>query len=161
MNSYKHLMVKVEQIPLLFYLVKWLVITSVAGALIGSASALLLVSLDFVTDYRESHLWVIAGLPVAGLVIGLMYHYWGSSVVKGNNLIIEEIHAPKNIVPFKMAPLIYLGTVITHLFGGSAGREGTAVQMGGAIADQFPCVFTLFDSCFLRKKRPFCHKDTV
>ena len=136
-------MVKVEQIPLLFYLVKWLVITSVAGALIGSASALLLVSLDFVTDYRESHLWVIAGLPVAGLVIGLMYHYWGNSVAKGNNLIIEEIHAPKNIVPFKMAPLIYLGTVITHLFGGSAGREGTAVQMGGAIADLFSRIFKL------------------
>jgi len=136
-------MVKVEQIPLLFYLVKWLVITSVAGTLIGSASALFLVSLDFVTDYRESHLWIIAGLPVAGLVIGLMYHYWGNSVAKGNNLIIEEIHAPKNIVPFKMAPLIYLGTVITHLFGGSAGREGTAVQMGGAIADLFSRIFAL------------------
>ena len=127
----------------LSYLAKWLTITLVAGALIGSASALLLVSLDFATNYRESHLWIIALLPIAGLLIGLMYHYWGSRVVKGNNQLIEEIHTPKNIIPFKMAPLIYIGTVITHLFGGSAGREGTAVQMGGAIADQFSRLFKL------------------
>ena len=134
---------QVEQIPLLFYLVKWLVITLIAGALIGSASALLLVSLDFVTNYRESHLWIIALLPIAGLLIGMMYHYWGSNVARGNNQLIDEIHTPKDIVPFKMAPLIYIGTVVTHLFGGSAGREGTAVQMGGAIADQFSRIFKL------------------
>ncbi len=143
-NRYKRLMIKVEQIPLLFYLVKWLAITLVAGALIGSASALLLVSLELVTNYRESHVWIIALLPVAGLLIGLMYHYWGgSSVAKGNNYLIEEIHSPRDIIPFKMAPLIYIGTVITHLFGGSAGREGTAVQMGGAIADQFSRIFKM------------------
>lgn len=143
MNFYKCLIHKVEQIPLLCYLVKWLLITFLAGVLIGSASALLLVSLNFVTNYRESHLWIIALLPIAGLAIGLMYQYWGSSVVKGNNYLIEEIHTPKDIIPFKMAPLIYIGTVITHLFGGSAGREGTAVQMGGAIADQFSRIFKL------------------
>lgn len=142
-NSYKRLMIKVEQIPLLFYLFKWLIITLIAGALIGSASALLLFSLDLVTNYRESHTWVIALLPIAGLLIGLMYHYWGSNIVKGNNYLIDEIHAPKDIIPFKMAPFIYIGTVITHLFGGSAGREGTAVQMGGAIADQFSRLFKL------------------
>lgn len=142
-NSYKRLMIKIEQIPLLFYLFKWLIITLIAGALIGSASALLLISLDLVTNYRESHLWIIALLPIAGLLIGLMYHYWGGNVVKGNNYLIEEIHAPKDIIPFKMAPLIYIGTVITHLFGGSAGREGTAVQMGGAIAGQFSRIFRL------------------
>lgn len=136
-------MIKVEQIPLLFYLFKWIIITSIAGALIGSASALLLISLDLVTDYRESHLWIIALLPIAGLLIGLMYHYFGSSVAKGNNYLIDEIHTPKDIIPFKMAPLIYIGTVMTHLFGGSAGREGTAVQMGGAIADQFSRIFKL------------------
>ncbi|WP_165045403.1 voltage-gated chloride channel family protein [Dysgonomonas sp. ZJ709] len=136
-------MIKAEQLPLLFYLFKWLLITLVAGAIIGSASALLLVSLNWVTDYRESHLWIIALLPMAGLLIGLMYLYFGNSVAKGNNYLIEEIHSPKDIIPFKMAPLIYIGTVITHLFGGSAGREGTAVQMGGAIADQFSHIFKL------------------
>lgn len=142
-NRYKRLMIKVEQIPLLFYLMKWIVITFVAGALIGSASALLLISLELATNYRESHIWIMALLPVAGLLIGLMYHYWGSSVAKGNNYLIEEIHSPRDIIPFKMAPLIYVGTVITHLFGGSAGREGTAVQMGSAIADQFSRIFRM------------------
>jgi H+/Cl- antiporter ClcA len=142
-NLYKRWMVKVEQIPLLFYLFKWLVITLIAGAFIGSASALLLVSLDWVTNYRESHLWIITLLPIAGLFIGLMYHYYGNDVVKGNNYLLEEVHSPKDVIPFKMAPLIYVGTVVTHLFGGSAGREGTAVQMGGAIADQFSRIFKL------------------
>lgn len=135
------MMIRIEQLPLLFYLFKWFIITLVAGALIGSASALLLVSLNVVTDFRESHLWIIAFLPLGGLAIGLMYHYWGSSVARGNNYLIDEIHDSKDIIPFKMAPLVYIGTVITHLFGGSAGREGTAVQMGGAIADQFSRVF--------------------
>lgn len=142
-NSYKKLLVKIEQFPMFFYLLKWLLITLVAGGLIGSASALLLISLDWVTEYREDNLWIIALLPIAGLIIGLMYHYWGSDVVKGNNVLIEEVHTPKGSIPFKMAPLIYITTVITHLFGGSAGREGTAVQMGGAIADQFTRVFRL------------------
>lgn len=142
-NSYKKLLVKIEQFPMFFYLLKWLLITLVAGGLIGSASALLLISLDWVTEYREDNLWIIALLPIAGLIIGLMYHYWGSDVVKGNNVLIEEVHTPKGSIPFKMAPLIYITTVITHLFGGSAGREGTAVQMGGAIADQFTWVFRL------------------
>lgn len=135
------MLIRIEQLPLLFYLFKWLIITLVAGALIGSASALLLVSLNVVTDFRESHLWIIAFLPLGGLAIGLMYHYWGASVARGNNYLIDEIHDSKDIIPFKMAPLVYIGTVITHLFGGSAGREGTAVQMGGAIADQFSRVF--------------------
>lgn len=126
-NSLRKLIEKVELLPMFFYLLKWLAITLIIGALIGSASALLLVSLDWVTEYRENNLWIIALLPIAGLIIGLMYHYWGIDVVKGNNLLIDEVHKPKGIIPFKMAPLIYITTVITHLFGGSAGREGTAV----------------------------------
>lgn len=122
---------------MLLFLLRWTVLSLVAGSLIGSASALLLVSLNWATEYRENHLWMIALLPLAGLLIGLMYHYWAGEATRGNNYLIDEIHEPKDIIPFRMAPLIYIGTVLTHLFGGSAGREGTAVQMGGAIADQF------------------------
>lgn len=143
LNTFKRLMIRIEQLPILFYLVKWLIISIPVGLLVGSASALLLVSLNTVTDYRESHHWIIALLPLAGLAIGLMYHYWGKDTVKGNNLLIDEIHKPNNIIPFKMAPLIFIGTVLTHLFGGSAGREGTAVQMGGAISDQFSRLFKM------------------
>lgn len=130
-----------EQYPIFLFLLKWGIVASLIGVAAGSASALLLVSLDWVTNYREEHIWIIALLPLAGLLIGLMYYYWGSSVSKGNNLLLEEVHSPKNIIPFKMIPLIFIGTLMTHLFGGSAGREGTAVQMGGALGDQFSKIF--------------------
>lgn len=123
------------------HLLKWLLISIVAGTFVGSASALLLESLYFVTDLRESNKWIIALLPIAGLIIGFMYHYWGKDVVKGNNQLIDEIHSPEKIIPLKMAPLVYIGTVLTHLFGGSAGREGTAIQMGGALVDQISKIF--------------------
>ena len=72
---------KTEQLPILWYLLKWTVIGAVAGALIGSASALLLESLNWATDYRENNLWIIALLPLGGLAIGLMYHYLACSEV--------------------------------------------------------------------------------
>ncbi|SDD40780.1 voltage-gated chloride channel family protein [Pedobacter soli] len=123
--------------------IKWLLISLVLGSIIGSASALFLASLSWATNYREAHLWIIAFLPLAGLIIGLAYYYWGTEVVKGNNLLIEELQSPKKVIPLIMAPLIYAGTIITHLFGGSAGREGTAVQIGGAFADQLTKIFKL------------------
>ena len=90
-------------------------------------------------------MWIIAFLPVGGLFIGLSYHLFGSSVVKGNNLLLEEFHSPKKIIPLRMAPLVLFGTIATHFFGGSAGREGTAVQIGGAVADRFTKVLKLSD----------------
>lgn len=126
-----------------FYMAKWLLLSLIIGLIAGSASGFFLYSLDWVTFFRESNLWIIALLPVGGLLIGLTYHYWGESVVKGNNQLMEEFHSPKKVVPLRMAPLVLFGTLVTHLFGGSAGREGTAVQMGGAIADQFTKVFRL------------------
>jgi H+/Cl- antiporter ClcA len=132
-----------EQLPYFSYLFKWLILCTLVGILAGSASAIFLISLDWVTHYREANLWIIALLPLGGLVIGLSYHYLGKDVVKGNNQLLEEFHSPKKIIPLKMAPLVLFGTLVTHLFGGSAGREGTAVQMGGAIADQFTKIFKL------------------
>ncbi|NQW26553.1 MAG: voltage-gated chloride channel family protein [Flammeovirgaceae bacterium] len=134
---------KAKQIPVLFYFLKWLFLSAVIGVLAGSASAFFLIFLDWVTEWREHHLWIIAFLPLAGLIIGLAYHYWGKEVVNGNNLLLEEFHSPKKIIPLIMAPLVLFGTLITHLFGGSAGREGTAVQMGVAISDQFSKLFKL------------------
>lgn len=141
-NLNRHL-AGIEQIPIFTHLVKWLLLSLLIGALAGSASAFFLVSLDWATNWRESNLWIIALLPIGGLIIGLTYHYFGSSVVKGNNLLLEEFHSPKKVIPFRMAPLVLFGTIATHFFGGSAGREGTAVQMGGAIADQFTRWFGL------------------
>lgn len=121
---------------LLQQVLRWLLFASIVGVLAGSASALFLILLDRVTAWRETHRWVIALLPLAGLGVGLVYHALGKKVESGNDLLIDEIHDPKATVPFRMAPLILFSTLVTHLFGGSAGREGTAVQMGGALADQ-------------------------
>ncbi len=141
-NRFK-ILEKIQQIPLFIFLIKWLLLATLIGVLTGSASAIFLISLDWATHFRENNHWMILFLPIAGLVIGLMYHYFGSDVVKGNNLLLEEFHQPKQIIPLKMAPMVLFGTIVTHLFGGSAGREGTAVQMGGAIADQFTKWFKL------------------
>jgi len=140
--SIKHF-IKLDFGLLLISTLKWLLISVVLGGIIGSASALFLETLNWATNYREQHLWIIVFLPIAGILIGLAYHYWGAAVVKGNNLLIEELQSPKNVIPLIMAPLIFAGTIITHLFGGSAGREGTAVQIGGAFADQFTKLFKL------------------
>lgn len=122
---------------------QWLAICALIGLLSGSASAFFLVTLEWVTQIREHQAWLIWLLPIGGLIIGLLYHYYGTSVTKGNNLLLEEYENPQQHIPFKMAPLVLIGTLITHLVGGSAGREGTAVQMGGAIADRFSKLFQL------------------
>lgn len=135
-----------NRFPTTFYLLKWLAISCIIGATVGTASAGFLISLDWVTNYREEHLWLIALLPVGGLLIGLLYHYLGKDIEAGNNLLIDTIHEPKTIIPFRMAPFVYIGTMATHLLGGSAGREGTALQMAGAISDQFTKPFKLSHS---------------
>jgi H+/Cl- antiporter ClcA len=125
---------------------KWVSICILIGLFSGTASAFFLVALECVTQIREHNNWIIWLLPIGGLIIGLCYYYFGQEVVKGNNLLLEEYENPQKTIPLKMAPLVLLGTLITHLFGGSAGREGTAVQMGGAIADQFTNLFKLDNS---------------
>ncbi len=126
--------------------IKWLFICVLIGMFSGSASAFFLVSLEWVTQFREHNSWIILLLPIGGLCIGLLYHYYGTDVIKGNNLLLEEYENPQKIIPLKMAPMVLISTLITHLFGGSAGREGTAVQMSGTIADQFTKIFKLDNS---------------
>jgi H+/Cl- antiporter ClcA len=129
-----------EHLALAVYFLKWLCIGVPVGAIIGSCVAGFLWALDQVTRLRWSTdtsiglPWLLFLLPVAGMGIGWMYHLFGKSVEAGNNLIMEQIHQPGGGVPSRMAPLVLIGTVATHLFGGSAGREGTAVQMGGSIS---------------------------
>ena len=137
------LLLLLRKYPAIPYVLKWAFITLIIGLAIGSASAGFLQSLDWATDYRENHLWLIGLLPIGGFFIGLLYYYLGKDIEAGNNLLIDTIHDPKEIIPFRMAPFVYIGTIATHFFGGSAGREGTALQMAGAIADQFSKPFRL------------------
>jgi H+/Cl- antiporter ClcA len=128
---------------LLRHLLKWLLLAFVVAVLAGSASAGFLYALDRATATRLAHAWLIWLLPVAGFAVGWLYLRYGSSVEGGANLLIDEIHDPKKVIPLRMAPLVLGGTVISHLFGASVGREGTAVQMGGALADQLTHMFRL------------------
>lgn len=121
----------------LWFLLRWGVLAAGVAVLAGSASALFLWALDWATATRVAHPQLLWGLPVAGGVVGWVYLRWGQPVEAGNNLLIDEIHDPRQVVPLRMAPLILGATVVSHLCGASVGREGTAVQMGGALADQW------------------------
>ena len=127
----------------LFYLFRWLLLVMPVAVIIGGVVAFFLWLLNLAIHYRFAHPWLLYLLPAAGVVIHLLYKLWGKSAERGNNLVIEEMHEPGAGIPKRMAPLILFTTVITHLFGGSAGREGTAVQIGGSIAHYFADLFKL------------------
>lgn len=116
---------------------KWFLLTVPVAAAIGSACAFFLWSLDRVTETFWRHPALLFLLPVAGVFVAFVYKRVGASAEGGNNLILDRIHAPGGGVPARMAPLVLGATLLTHLFGGSAGREGTAVQMGGSIASSW------------------------
>lgn len=126
-----------EPAKIVLQLCKWTALVLPVGLLGGSASALFLWSLDRVTEIRWANGWLLFLLPVLGALVGWAYHRLGKNSAAGNNLIIEQIHEPGGGVPTRMAPLVLLGTLLTHLGGGSAGREGTAVQMGGSLASAY------------------------
>lgn len=110
---------------------------------IGLLVALFLWLLEFVTKTRWQYPWFIYLLPLAGVIIYGLYKFFGKNAGAGNNLILNEIHQPNSGVPLRMAPLILLTTVLTHLVGGSAGREGTAVQIGSSLSSSFAKWFKL------------------
>ena len=132
-----------EQFSLFLELGRWIPVSALVGIMAGSASALLLISLAFATNIREDHPWLILLLGPAGGLVGLLYKYLGASVEAGNNLILEQTHDPTATIPLRMTPMILLGTFLTHLFGGSAGREGTAIQTGASLADQLARPFRM------------------
>jgi len=119
---------------------RWIVVGSLLAVLIGIgsglASSLFLIALEHATDLQADHPWLLFLLPLGGAFMAWLYRDFGGTSSGGNNLILDQIHDPAQVgrIPFRMLPLILVSTVLTHLFGGSAGREGAAVQMGGAIS---------------------------
>ncbi len=114
---------------------RWLVLGASVGTLAGVASAVFLVVLAWATAARTANGWLLWLLPAAGFLLGWLYDRYGGLAILGNNLVIEEVHSNSRPIPLRMAPMVLVGTVLTHLFGGSAGREGTAIQMGSSLAD--------------------------
>lgn len=128
------------------WLHRWLLPCALAVPLAiatGTACALFLWALDAATRVRLGHAWLLWLLPMAGIAMTALYERFGALATRGTNLVIDEIHQPTLGVPRRMAPLVLIATVVTHLFGGSAGREGTAIQMGGSIAATWARVLKL------------------
>src|SRR5216683_2529826 len=154
------LQILARRLSVIRYSTRWLILATISGILAGSASAILLISLDWATNTRESHRWIIALLPLAGLSVGLIYHYLGRCVEGGNNLILDEInteihtgiHAPRTTIPARMTPRTLLMAGIsagfasvfgTPLSGAVFGLEVLTIGNVGYDAI-FPCFVAAF-----------------
>jgi len=116
-------------------MVKWIILASIVGVIVGTIASVFGHVLIAVNQFRAAHPMIILGLPFGGLAIVFLYRFFKDTDDKGTNMVIASIHSSTGI-PLRMAPLIFVSTVITHLFGGSAGREGAAIQLGGSIANR-------------------------
>ena len=125
------------QLRLAVGLVRWVLFGTVVGVLAGLSSWAFTKALTWAGETRVTHGAIVWFLPLAGLAVGLVYHYLGGRAIQGNALLLDEVHEPTEWVPRRMAPLIAAATIVTQLFGGSAGREGTAIQMSGSLTDLF------------------------
>ncbi|MDO4557641.1 MAG: chloride channel protein [Planctomycetia bacterium] len=113
---------------------RWLIPAVLTGLIAGGAGVLFARMMRMVTDFRMSHTWMIWFLPLGGLAIVGLYHLCGVLRPGGTNLVIQSVREGDDL-PLIMAPLIFVSTLITHLVGGSAGREGAALQLGGSLGD--------------------------
>lgn len=117
------------------HIARWVALAAVVGALSGVLSAAFLESLDWATDTRTQNTWLVWTLPVAGLVVGLAYHYLGRGLERGTNLVIDQIHSQSEWIPLRLTPLIFAASVVSHVAGGSTGREGAALQFAAGVTD--------------------------
>ena len=123
---------------------RWIILAIITGFVVGGVGILFVKALGLANGFRNAHHWMILALPLAGLLIVFLYKVSNYENDKGTNLVISTLHAESQI-PFRMAPLIFVSTILTHLFGGSAGREGAALQLGGSIGNQLGRWFKLND----------------
>ena len=117
-------------------LFKWLLLSVFIGIIVGLIGVLFHFCLEYVTNLRHSTPWLIFCMPVAGLIIVALYHFSGMDDDTGTESVITSVRSGA-LVKLRMAPLIFISTILTHLTGGSAGREGAALQLGGSIASAF------------------------
>ena len=120
---------------------RWMLLSIIIGLLVGAFSSFFAWSLQMVTALREANPWLLYFLPAGGLVIVGLYRLCGAVSDKGTNILLHAVQENYCNVPALMAPLIFTATLITHLFGGSAGREGAALQMGGSLGNSIGRLF--------------------
>lgn len=123
-------------------LIIWIFVSAVVGILGGVIGSVFHLSIDFVTEYRIENGYILYFLPLGGILIAAVYGIFKSKGKIDTNRVLEAVKSDEK-VPLVMAPLIFVSTVITHLLGGSAGREGAALQLGGSIGYNVGKVFRL------------------
>ena len=114
--------------------IKWFFLAVITGGIIGVISSAFGHALSIATSVRKDMPWLLFALPLSGLLIIFLYKKFGKDD-GGTNQVFSTVRA-RDEVPATAAPLIFVSTVLTHLTGGSAGREGAAIQLGGSIANQ-------------------------
>ena len=119
---------------------KWIVFSILAGVVVGSIGTLFYFCLSWVTKLRGNNPWIVWFLPIGGVLIVGAYHLLHNEKDSGTNLVISSIHSGDEL-PLRMAPSIFFSTLVTHMLGGSAGREGAALQLGGSIGNAIGKVF--------------------
>ena len=116
-----------------FTMIRWIFLATLVGCAGGMVGTAFHKSIEYVTSFREVHSYIIWFLPLGGLAIVALYKVSGMTEDTGTNLIFNAVHTDEK-VPAVMAPVIFISTIITHFVGGSAGREGAALQLGGSIS---------------------------
>lgn len=124
------------------FFIRWVIVAIVIGVLGGVIGSIFHHCIEEVTILRGEFPWLLFGIPFAGLVIVFIYRWAGFETDPGTNLVLASTQSREH-VPFRMMPLIFAATVLTHLTGGSAGREGAALQVGGSIGSAFGDRFKL------------------
>lgn len=144
-STVKQIMEQIQEANLLGQLrvlLRWVLLGSITGVVVGVIGAMFYHGIIWATGFRTEHDYIILGLPFAGLLIVFLYRLCKDYEDKGTNLVIKSIQAGENL-PITKAPLIFISTILTHLFGGSTGRESAALQMGGSIGYNLGKLFRL------------------
>lgn len=124
-----------EPLSRAIHVARWVALAFLIGVLSGLLSAAFIESLNWATDTRNTNDWLVLTLPLAGLLVGCSYHYFGRGLERGSNLIIDQIHSQSEWIPFRLTPLIFGASVVSHVAGGSTGREGAALQLAAGVSD--------------------------
>lgn len=118
-------------------LLKWMILSVVVGGAIGVIASVFSYAVAYATQFREEHVWVLFCMPLGGLLIMFLYKILGQEKNSGTNMVLAVVRSNNKDVPGRVAPLILVSTVVTHLVGGSSGREGAALQFGASVGDWF------------------------
>ena len=118
------------------YFIKWSALALAIGSVAGAAGTIFSMGVSWATGFRLSHPSMLFFLPVSGLLIVWLYHSFHEEGNRGTNMVIDAISSNERVTP-ATGPLIFFSTILTHLGGGSSGREGAALQLGGSIGNSF------------------------